>query len=80
MCDICLRHPCPAACPNHHESSFECANCGEETYEYEVSEILDDGKVICETCAAFVAERRLDRVRERHTRSTEQILRAWGRT
>lgn len=79
MCDICGFRHCPAACPSHVEREYVCANCDDDVYEYEVAEMLSDGKCICKVCAAFVDDTELDTVRVEHTLPLIQQIREWGR-
>lgn len=79
MCEICGHRVCPAACPNgKRPPEFECANCGDEVFDYEAEEILEDGTCICETCAAFVDDEVLDMVRIRHQVPLTRQIRRWA--
>lgn len=51
MCDVCLRHPCDARCPNAPEppTVFVCSGCGDSIYDGEKYwDIM--GEQWCEEC------------------------------
>jgi hypothetical protein len=51
MCDVCLKHPCDARCPNAPEppSVFVCSGCGDSIHDGEYYwDIM--GEQWCEEC------------------------------
>ena len=82
MCDICGMGICPSACPSAiGDMEFRCAVCGEDYFEREADEFLDDGKIICWICAKCEDPEVIDAAREQHRVPViEQIKRRWGRS
>lgn len=80
MCEICGQRYCPAACPSAvRPPEFECAVCGDEFFETEVDEMLDDDTCICFICAQCEDADVIDEAREAHRVPLAEQFRRWAR-
>lgn len=80
MCEICGQFTCPSACPSAiGEMEYECAVCGDDYFEREADEFLDDGKIICFICARCEDPEVIDEAREAHRLEPKEQIRAWYR-